>query len=106
MRTGRPLERVPRLTIRVIRYPWRMKNVKDRARAALDRPFYTPAELAQVARVHPSTVLNWIRSGRLYGVRLSPRVYRIPLASAIRLLEPERVRPVRVIERPFRRVDI
>lgn len=73
---------------------------------ALDRPFYSPTELARMAGVHPSTVLNWIRSGRLYGVRLSPRVYRIPLASAVRLLEPERVRAVRVIERPFARVSL
>lgn len=72
----------------------------------LDRPFYTPAELARIARVHPSTVLNWIRSGRLFGLRLSPRVYRIPLASAVRLLEPDRLRPVRVIERPFTRVSL
>jgi excisionase family DNA binding protein len=83
-----------------------MKNPKDRPRAMLDRPFYSPAELARIAGVHPSTILNWIRSGRLSGVRLSPRVYRIPLASAIRLLEPERVRPPRIIERPFGRVSV
>jgi excisionase family DNA binding protein len=83
-----------------------MKNSKDRPWTVLDRPFYTPAELARIARVHPSTVLNWIRSGRLAGVRLSPRVYRIPLASAIKLLEPERYRPPRIVERPFARVNI
>jgi predicted site-specific integrase-resolvase len=83
-----------------------MKNPKDRPRAVLDRPFYSPAELARIAGVHPSTVLNWIRSGRVAGVRLSPRIYRIPLASAIRLLEPERYRPPRIIERPFARVNI
>lgn len=83
-----------------------MKNVKKRPAGTLDRAFYSPLELARIVGVHPSTVLNWIRSGRVYGVRLSPRVYRIPLASAMRLLEPERVRPPRIIERPFARVNI
>ncbi len=82
-----------------------MKNVK-RLAGALDRAFYSPAEVARIAGVHPSTVLSWIRTGRLYGLRLSPRVYRVPLASAVRLLEPERFRPPRTIERPFSRVNL
>jgi predicted site-specific integrase-resolvase len=82
-----------------------MKNVK-RSAGALERAFYSPADVARIAGVHPSTVLNWIRTGRLYGLRLSPRVYRIPLASAIRLLEPGRVRPPRIVERPFARVSL
>lgn len=83
-----------------------MKNVKRRTRPALDKPFYSPAEIARIAAVHPSTVMNWIRSGRLHGVRLSARIYRIPLAAAVQLLEPERVRPVRIVERPFARVSL
>lgn len=83
-----------------------MKNVKDRTRQVLDKPFYSPAEIARIAAVHPSTVMNWIRSGRLHGVRLSQRIYRVPLAAAVQLLEPERVRPVRVVDRPFARIDV
>ncbi len=70
------------------------------AELRLDRPVYSPAEVAELARVHPSTILNYIRSGRLYAVRLSARTYRIPARAVLKLLAPERARPPRVIERP------
>lgn len=63
----------------------------------LTKAFYSPAEVAELASVHPSTVLNYIRAGRLYAVRLSERTYRIPLKAVARLLYPERVKPPRVV---------
>ncbi len=71
-----------------------------------DRPFYSRRQAAELAGVHPSTIMSYIRSGRLYGVRLSERVYRIPVRSLRKLLAPETVRPTRVIERPFAKVDL
>jgi len=56
------------------------------------RAFYTPAEVAALARVDPKTILNWIHAGRLYAVPLSPRVYRVPLGAVMKLLAPEEVR--------------
>lgn len=58
--------------------------------------FYTPAEVAGLARVHRKTVLNWIHQGKLNGIRLSPRIYRIPLAAVIKLLYPHMVKRPRV----------
>jgi excisionase family DNA binding protein len=72
--------RKPRLTL----------EVRDR------RPYYSPGEVADLARVDPKTVLNWIHQGRLDAVRLSPRIYRIPLAAVIKLLRPEEIKPVRL----------
>jgi excisionase family DNA binding protein len=83
-----------------------MKTFKRHPGGVLDQAFYSPVELARIAGVHRSTVLNWIRSRRLYAMRLSPRVYRIPLGSAVRLLEPERVRPTRILKRPNARISI
>lgn len=57
------------------------------------KAFYSPAEVASMASVHPSTILNYIASGRLYAVRLSQRTYRIPVRAVIALLEPERLAP-------------
>jgi excisionase family DNA binding protein len=62
----------------------------------LDRPFYSPAEVAALAGVHPSTILNYIRAGKLYAVRLSERTVRIPARAVLKLLAPERVKPARV----------
>lgn len=52
---------------------------------------YTPAEVARLLRVHPRTILNWVREGRLSAIRLSPRVYRIPRAAMVKYLFPDRV---------------
>lgn len=83
-----------------------MRNMKRRAGPVLDRPFYSPKDVARLAGVHPSTVISYIRSGRLYGLRLSERVYRIPVRAVAKLLEPERVRAPRLLERPLRRIDV
>ena len=55
------------------------------------KAFYSPKEFADAAGVHPSTVLEYIHSGRLYAVRISDRVYRIPLASLLSALYPEEI---------------
>jgi excisionase family DNA binding protein len=57
------------------------------------KAFYTPHEVAELARVHPSTILNYVASGRLYAIRLSARTIRIPVRSVVALLEPERLAP-------------
>lgn len=82
-----------------------MRNLK-RTRALLDRPFYSPREVAGLAGVHPTTVMNYIHSGRLYALRLSERTYRIPLRAVAKMLEPEGVRSVRTVLRPFQRVGL
>lgn len=56
------------------------------------KAFYTPAEVAALARVDPKTILNWVHAGRLYAVPLSPRIYRVPLGAVMKLLAPEEVR--------------
>jgi excisionase family DNA binding protein len=57
----------------------------------LTKSFYSPHEVAAMASVHPSTILNYIASGRLYAVKLSERTYRIPARAVLDLLEPGRV---------------
>ncbi len=71
----------------------------------LSRPFYSPGDVAELAGVHPSTVLNWIRSGRLYAVRLSERTYRIPARAVVQLLAPRTLRPARIVDVPEARAD-
>jgi excisionase family DNA binding protein len=65
------------------------------------KAFYSPAEIAQILGVSAQTVLDRIHDGSLYGVRLSPRIYRIPLAAFMIFLgEPPRVkRIVRKVKR-------
>jgi excisionase family DNA binding protein len=54
--------------------------------------FYTPDEVADLLRVHVSTVREWIRSGRLFAYRISERVSRVPLGALMELLgEPQPV---------------
>jgi excisionase family DNA binding protein len=72
----------------------------------LDKPFYSPAEVANLASLHSSTILNYIRDGKLYAVKLSERTYRIPLRSVLKLLDPESVAPPTVVERPEDRVEM
>ena len=57
----------------------------------ITKAFYSPREVAEMASLHPSTILNYIASGRLYAVKLSERTYRIPARAVIGLLEPERL---------------
>jgi excisionase family DNA binding protein len=64
------------------------------------KSFYSPHEVAAIAGVHPSTILNYIASGRLYAVKLSERTYRIPVRAVIGLLEPERLTPSAITVEP------
>ena len=71
----------------------------------LERPFYSPTEVADLAGVHPSTILNYIRAEKLSAVRLSERTYRVPARAVLALLAPEQLRPPRVVELPESRAD-
>ena len=72
----------------------------------LTQQFYTPGEVAALARVHRSTILNYIASGRLYAVKLSERTYRIPARAVLRLLEPERLSEPTITEEPYATVSL
>lgn len=52
----------------------------------LPKAFYSPNEVAEIASLSSSTILNYIHDGRLVAVRLSERTYRIPRKAVIRLL--------------------
>lgn len=52
----------------------------------LPKAFYSPGEVADLASVSSSTILNYIHSERLAAVRLSERTYRIPRKAVLRLL--------------------
>jgi excisionase family DNA binding protein len=56
------------------------------------KAFYSPGDVAKLAGVSSTTVLDWIHAGKLGAAHLSPRIYRIPLAAVVSLLYPERVR--------------
>ena len=66
----------------------------------LNQPFYSPAEVARLAGLHPSTILSYIHSGRLYAIKLSERTYRIPNRALRKMLAPETVTPSTFIDRP------
>lgn len=64
-----------------------------------DKPFYSPAEVVNMAGLHSSTILNYIREGKLDAVKLSERTYHIPARAVLKLLAPESVRPPQVVTR-------
>lgn len=72
----------------------------------LNQSFYSPAEVARLAGLHPSTILSYIHSGRLYAIKLSERTYRIPNKAVLKMLAPELATPPRHIERPYAKVDL
>ena len=72
----------------------------------LNQPFYSPAEVARLAGLHPSTILGYIHAGRLYAIKLSQRTYRIPNRAVLKMLAPELVTPPVIIERPYAKVDL
>ena len=69
------------------------------------KSFYSPREVAEMAGLHPSTILNYIASGHLYAVKLSERTYRIPVRAVIGLLEPERLSPSSMTVEPHTDVE-
>lgn len=66
------------------------------------RRFYTPAEAAHQLGVSSTTVMSLIHSGRLPAVRISERIYRIPIPAFERLVSGEQAPEMRV---PWREVD-
>ena len=64
----------------------------------LTKAFYSPAEVAAIASVSSSTILNYIHSHRLAAVRLSERTYRIPRKAVIRLLGLPAAEPALIVE--------
>jgi len=74
------------------------------------KPFYTPTEFARIASMSNDRVMDLIHAGTLHAVRISQRIYRIPLAAVLSTLYPERVRKPRFTrsrdpEREWRRFD-
>jgi len=50
------------------------------------KDFYSPAEMSDIIDVHPMTVREWIGQGKLYGIKLSERITRIPLGALLEFL--------------------
>lgn len=70
----------------------------------LTKSFYSPAEVAELASVSSSTILNYIRAGKLTAVRLSERTYRIPRKS-VALLLGLGAAPAQIVRDPDREVS-
>ena len=51
----------------------------------MEQRYYTPREVADQLRVSPTTVMKLIHDGRLYAVRVSDRIYRVPVGAMSRL---------------------
>jgi excisionase family DNA binding protein len=51
--------------------------------------FYTPQEVARLLGVSPTTVMTRIHDGALPAVRVSDRVYRVPVAAFERFVSTE-----------------
>ena len=66
----------------------------------LTKAFYSPAEVAAMIDVHPTTILNYIRDEKLYAIRLSERTIRIPARSVLKMLAPDEIQGPRHVERP------
>ena len=65
------------------------------------RRFYTPQEVARLLGVSPTTVMSRIHDGALPAVRVSDRVYRIPVGAFERFVSTA---PVPEFEVRYRRV--
>lgn len=62
-------------------------NLDETAKSPPAMPdFMTPAEVAAAARVSVRSVERWLKSGRLPGVRLGPKTWRILRADVHRFL--------------------
>lgn len=74
------------------------------------KPFYTPTEFARLASMSNDRVMDLIHAGTLPAVRISQRIYRIPIAAVMSTLYPDRVRKPRFTksrdpEAEWRRID-
>ena len=68
----------------------------------MDKRFYTPAEAAAVLNVSSTTVMNRIHAGELPAVRVSERIYRIPVPAFERFVATT---PPPQFEVEYREVD-
>ena len=65
--------------------------------------YYTPREVAEILAISDDAVLDLIHRGDLPGLRVSPRITRIPIAAFDRWREGYRPRLRRVSIAPARR---
>lgn len=81
-----------------------------RTDALARKPFYTPTEFARIASMSNDRVMDLIHACKLPAVRISERIYRIPLAAVMSTLYPEQARRPRFMksrdpEAAWRRFD-
>jgi excisionase family DNA binding protein len=70
-------------------------------RASTAKRFYTPQEIAALLGVSSTTVMARIHDGALPAVRVSDRIYRIPVPAYERFISTQ---PERALEIRYRRV--
>jgi len=68
----------------------------------VDKRFYTPAEVAELLEISSATVLRLIHDGKLPAVRVSDRIYRIPIPAFERYVSRAQDRAVAVRVRKVR----
>lgn len=69
------------------------------------RRFYTPREIAGLLGVSPTTVMKLIHEDRLAAVRVSERIYRIPITAFERFMSGATSRTIEVKHRRVGRVE-
>ena len=69
----------------------------------MPRLYYTPKEVAEILGISDDAVLDLINRGDLPGLRISPRITRIPIAAFDRWREGYRPKRRRVVIRGARR---
>lgn len=72
----------------------------------MPRLYYTPKEVAETLGISDDAVLDLINRGALPGLRISPRITRIPIAAFDRWREGYRPKRRRVIVRPAQRETV
>jgi excisionase family DNA binding protein len=70
----------------------------------MTKRFYSPQEVARLLGVSSSTVMTRIRDGVLPAVRVSDRIYRIPIPAFERFVSRQPARTFEIALRPVRRV--
>lgn len=68
----------------------------------MTKRFYSPQEVAVLLGVSPTTVMSRIHDGALPAVRVSDRIYRIPVPAFERFVS---TRPAPSFEMKYRRVS-
>ena len=68
----------------------------------MPKRFYTPREVSVILGVSPTTVMDRIHAGALPAVRVSERIYRIPVPALERFVSTD---PMPEFHVEYRRVD-